>query len=56
MKTDTWRRYPELAEVLNLLHDQLNDRDMARFEQQVEEQEQFVRDVAETFLIEKGLL
>jgi len=56
IRSEVLEQYPMLRAPLLLLEDIISDEDMARMNNEVEEQKREPRDVAREFLIERGLL
>ena len=53
---DTLERYPQLGEVLDKLDGVIDDKDMARMNNQVETQGREPKAVADEFLAQRGLM
>ena len=56
LREDTLRRFPGLDETLNLLAGQISNEDMVEMTYQVDVEKRTVDDVAQEFLVERGLL
>ena len=56
LREDTLRRFPGLDETLNLLAGQISNEDMVEMTYQVDVEKRTVDDVAQAFLVERGLL
>ncbi|SHJ70232.1 ABC transporter substrate-binding protein [Propionispora hippei] len=56
VRKDLLDKHPEVAEALNLLGDTLTDKDMAALNAKVDLDKQDAKDVAKTWLKEKGLI
>ncbi len=56
VRIDTLKKYPALGQILELLTDQISDRDMVQMNYQVEIEKQDPKEVARSYLTKKGLL
>ena len=56
IRQDTLKKYPELRQVLMLMNNLINEKEMAAMNHEVETQKKNEADVARAFLIKKGLL
>jgi glycine betaine/choline ABC-type transport system substrate-binding protein len=56
VRADTLARHPEIATVLNRLHNRIDDDAMRRMNYQVAKEKRSEEEVARTFLRESGLL
>ncbi len=56
IRSETLKKYPELKRVLKLLDGIISESEMAEMNHQVESEKKDEKDVAQTFLIQKGLL